>query len=63
MDISAIASTASAMSGSQVANAASTLVLKKALNIQADNAAQLLQAIPTPPPVQPSGKHRIDTYA
>jgi hypothetical protein len=63
MDVSAIASAATAMSQQRVADAAGTLVLKKALNIQAESAAQLLQAIPTPPPVQPAGDHLIDTYA
>jgi len=63
MDLSAIASSATALSQSRVADIASTMVLKKALNIQAESAAQLLQAIPAPPPVQPAGNRLIDTYA
>ena len=63
MDVSAIASAATAMSQQRVADAAGTLVLKKALNIQAESTAQLLQAIPTPPPVAPPSKNIIDTYA
>ncbi|MFH1815943.1 MAG: YjfB family protein [Pseudomonadota bacterium] len=63
MDVSAIASAAIALSQARVADAAGTLVLTKALDIQAASALQLLQAIPTPAPAKPSGTHLIDTYA
>ncbi len=63
MDVSAIASAATAMSQQRVADAAGTLVLKKALDLQAASAAQLLQALPTPQPAAPSSTHIIDTYA
>lgn len=63
MDVSAIARTATALSQARVADEAGTLVLRKALDIQTQSAAQLLQAIPAPPPVKPAGNHRIDTYA
>jgi len=63
MDVSAIASTATALSQARVADAAGTLVLKKALDIQAASALQLLQALPAPVPARPSGAHLIDTYA
>lgn len=63
MDVSAIASTATALSQARVADVAGTLVLKKALDIQAASALQLLQALPTPAPASPSGSHLIDTYA
>jgi hypothetical protein len=63
MDVSAIASAATALSQARVADAAGTLVLKKALDIQAASALQLLQALPTPAPARPSGTHLIDTYA
>jgi len=63
MDVSAIARTATALSQARVADAAGTLVLKKALDIQAASALQLLQALPTPAPAGSSGTHLIDTYA
>lgn len=50
MDVSLIASAVTAISQQKVADAAGTLVLRKALDIQASNAAQLLQALPTPQP-------------
>lgn len=63
MDVSSIASAATAMSQQKVGDAAGTLVLRKALDIQASNAAQLLQALPTPQPAPPASKNIIDTYA
>lgn len=48
MDTSAVSSAASALSASQTGDAVSTLVLKKALNLQAQNAAQLIEALPQP---------------
>ncbi|MBI2308253.1 MAG: YjfB family protein [Rhodocyclales bacterium] len=48
MDTSAVASAASALSASQTGDAVSTLVLKKALDLQAQNAAQLIEALPQP---------------
>lgn len=62
MNVSSIASAATSMSQQKVADAAGTLVLRKALDIQASNAAQLLQALPTPQPA-PSSQNIIDTYA
>lgn len=50
MDLSAVASAASELASRQTGDAASTLVLKKALDIQAQNAAQLLAALPQPAP-------------
>ena len=46
MDISSIASAASAISQNQTGDAVSISVLKKALDIQAQTAAQLIQALP-----------------
>lgn len=63
MDVSAMASAATAMSQQRVADAAGTMVLKKALDIQAQSAAQLLEALPAQQPVAPSSKNIIDTYA
>lgn len=45
---SATVSNASAADPGTVAGAASLLVLKKALNLQAASAAQLIQALPQP---------------
>ncbi len=46
MDVSSVASASSALSQAQTGDAVSTLVLKKAIDIQAQNALQLLQALP-----------------
>ncbi|MDD2884003.1 MAG: putative motility protein [Dechloromonas sp.] len=46
MDLSAIGSLSSALSQSQTGDAVNTLVLKKALDLQAQAAAQLVQALP-----------------
>lgn len=48
MDISAIANAASNASAAQTAGAASILMLRKALDMQKQSAAQLLQALPQP---------------
>lgn len=48
MDISAVAGAAAALSSSPTGDAVGTLVLKKALDIQAQNAAQLIQSLPQP---------------
>lgn len=44
MDVTAIASLATEMSQARTADAVSTAVLKKALDLQAQGAAQLVQA-------------------
>lgn len=49
MDAAAVDSAVSNLSASQTGDAVSTLVLKKALDVQAQNAAQLLEALPQPP--------------
>ena len=46
MDVSSIGSSSAALSQAQTGNAVSTLVLKKAMKIQEQNALQLLQALP-----------------
>lgn len=46
MDISSVGSLTSAMSPVEIRDAANTAVLKKAIDIQAQNAAQLLEALP-----------------
>jgi hypothetical protein len=65
MDVTALASAATAMSQTRTAEAVSTAVLKKALDIQAQGAMQLIQAAslaqaPNNPPHL--GTH-IDTFA
>ena len=46
MDVSSIGSLSTALSQVQTGDAVSTLVLKKAMQIQEQNALQLLQALP-----------------
>ena len=46
MDVSSICSLSTALSQAQTGDAVSTLVLKKAMQIQEQNALQLLQALP-----------------
>ncbi len=53
MDIGAIATVVSTDSLAQVQGQAQVLVLKKALDIQAESAIQLIQAVPQSLPVQP----------
>ncbi len=48
MDVSAIASASTAMASAQVGNAVQVSVLKKAINIQAQGAMALLDALPQP---------------
>ena len=48
MDISSIAAASSELSQMQVRETAGLLVLKKALDSQAQGALQLLQAVPSP---------------
>lgn len=48
MDTSAVASAVSALASSRTGDAVGTLVLKKALEAQAQNAAQLIEALPQP---------------
>ena len=48
MDVSAIASAATAFSTTQVGDAAQVSVLKKALDIEAQGAVTLINALPQP---------------
>lgn len=48
MDVAGVASLSTALSQAQTGDAVSTLVLKKAMEIQAQSALQLLQAVPQP---------------
>ncbi len=49
MDVSTVGSLSSALSQAKTGDSVSTLVLKKAMDIQAQNAAQLIQALPQVP--------------
>lgn len=64
MDISTVASIASANASTSLKAEASVLVLKRAMELEALNAAQLLQALP--PPAGPTPGARlgsvIDTF-
>lgn len=65
MDVSAIASAASANAMAEVQQEAAVSVLKKTMDIQEQSAMQLLQAIPQPPAPAASGTAGgyIDTWA
>ena len=65
MDVSSIAAAASANATAEVQAEASVRVLKKAMDIQAESAMQLLQAIPKPPaaPVGSAAGGVVDTWA
>lgn len=54
MNVSSAASIASSLSQTRVADAVSTLVLKKALELQAQQAAQLIAALPQAAPSAPA---------
>ncbi|MGL5631142.1 MAG: YjfB family protein [Azovibrio sp.] len=53
MDVNSVASLASSMSQGRTGDAVNVLVLKKAMDIQAQSAAQLIAAIPQPAAVNP----------
>jgi hypothetical protein len=48
MDVGNIASAATSLMQQQTADAVGVLVLKKAMQIQADSAVALIEALPTP---------------
>ena len=62
MDVSSIASTATAMSQAKTANDVQMAVLKKAMDIGTSSAEQLIAAIPAPPNPAHLG-NSVDTYA
>lgn len=63
MDISALASVSSSLSQAQVGDAVGTLVLKKAMDIQAQSAMQLLEALPQVPSNPPNLGNSVDVRA
>lgn len=48
VDVGSIASVATSLTQQQIADAVGVLVLKKAMQIQADSAVALIEALPTP---------------
>lgn len=61
---SSIASAASQMSEARTGDAVAIAVLKKAMDIQAQGAAQLIQALPPVPAVNPPNLgNAVNTYA
>lgn len=63
MDVSSVGSLSTALSQAQTGDAVSTLVLRKALDIQAQNAMQLLQALPQLPSNPPNLGNSVDVKA
>lgn len=65
MDSSSIAGAVSGLANAQLSSAIGIAVLKKVLDIQAQNAMQLLQALPQPVPASnpPNLGQGVDTFA
>lgn len=63
MDISALASVASSLSQAKVGDAVGTLVLKKAMDIQAQSAMQLIEALPQVASNPPNLGNNVDVRA
>jgi hypothetical protein len=60
MDVSSLGGLSSALSQVQTGDAVSTAVLKKAMDIQASNAMQLLEALPQVPSNPPNLGNSVD---
>lgn len=63
MDISSVGSLSTALSQAQTGDAVNTLVLRKALDIEQQNAQQLLEALPQMPSNPPNLGNSIDVKA
>lgn len=63
MDVASISGQASMLSQSQLSDAVSTAVLRKAIDIQAQGALQLLQALPPVANNPPNLGNTIDVRA
>jgi len=63
MDVSSIGSLSTALTQSATGDAVATLVLKKAIDIQAQSALQLLQAVPQLPSNPPNLGNAVDVRA
>ena len=60
MDIGTISSLSNALSQAGTGDAVGTLVLKKAMQMQEQSAAQLLEAVPAPPSNPPHLGNQVD---
>ena len=63
MDVSSVGSLSSALSQAQTRDDASMLVMKKAIDIQAQSALQLLQALPQVSSNPPNLGNSVDVKA
>lgn len=64
MDISSVGSISSAASQAQVGDAVSIVVLKKAIDLQAQGALQLIESLPQPATNSPPNLGQgVDTFA
>ena len=64
MDISSVGSISSATSQAQVGDAVSIAVLKKAIDLQAQGALQLIESLPQPATNSPPNLGQgVDTFA
>ena len=63
MDVSSIASTATALSQQKTANDVQMSVFKKALDLSSQEAQALIAAIPQPGSNPPNLGNSVDTYA
>lgn len=63
MDVASVSSLTTALSQAKTGDAVGTLVLKKAIDIQAQNAMQLLQALPQVASNPPNLGNSIDVKA
>lgn len=63
MDIANVSSLSTALSQAKSGDAVGTLVLKKALDIQAQSAAQLIQALPQAASNPPNLGNNVDVKA
>ncbi len=63
MDISPLASVASSLSQAKVGDAVGTLVLKKAMDIQAQSAMQMIEALPQVASNPPNLGNSVDVRA
>ncbi|MBS1130394.1 MAG: hypothetical protein H6R16_1396 [Proteobacteria bacterium] len=63
MDVASVSSLTTALSQAKTGDAVGTLVLKKAIDIQAQNAMQLLQALPQVANNPPNLGNSIDVKA
>jgi hypothetical protein len=64
MNVNSVGTVSSSISQASTGDAVAITVLKKSLDIQAQNALQLLQALPQPAAVNPPNLgNRVNTFA